>query len=131
MIYLDSGVVMRLVEGIPQNNPRYLSEIGNSPLATSSLALTECLCKPLANQDKVSLGLFQGFFASSNVRVFPVTVDIAVKAAELRARLNFKTPDAIHVATALITNSAKILTTDTDFEKARSLTSVPIVVLSS
>jgi len=129
MIYMDSNAIMRMVCGDEASRARFAAEIGSEKLLTSTLALVECLCKPIATKDELSLTLLRGFFSSIDVLVAPTTVEIAMKAAEIRAQFKFKTPDAVHIATALSHDLSKVLTTDTDFEKARSLTSAAIVVL--
>lgn len=63
----------------------------------------------------------------TEVEVFPITFDILREAANLRAKQNFKTPDAIHTATARIANCTYLLTNDPAF---RRLSSLQIIVLS-
>ena len=53
--------------------------------------------------------------SSANISTIPVTPNTAQTAAELRAVHNLKTPDAIHLATALDQQAAAFLTNDRDF----------------
>jgi predicted nucleic acid-binding protein len=129
MIYVDSSAIMRLVCGDSDARLRFATEIGDESLLTSSLAIVECFCKPMRLKDDVSLHLLHGFFASANVTVVPVSNGIAMQAATLRAQLRLKTPDAVHVATAQSQPMTKLLTTDSDFAKARAVLQTTVVVL--
>jgi predicted nucleic acid-binding protein len=67
--------------------------------------------------------LFRNF---PHLSVVPVTDDIAERAAFLRAHQNLKTPDALQVATALLSGSRFFLTND---ETLTSVKDIPIFVL--
>jgi predicted nucleic acid-binding protein len=67
--------------------------------------------------------LFRNF---PHLSVVPVTDDIAERAAFLRAHYNLKTPDAIQVATALVSGSRAFLTND---ENLASVKGIDILVL--
>jgi predicted nucleic acid-binding protein len=67
--------------------------------------------------------LFRNF---PHLSVIPVTDDIAERAAFLRARYNLRTPDAIQVATALISGSPAFLTND---KSLSSIEGIDIVIL--
>jgi predicted nucleic acid-binding protein len=80
---------------------------------TSTITLAECLVQPYRKED-VALAarcriLFRNF---PNLSVLPVTDDIGDKTALLRANYRLKTPDAIQLATALISGSSSFLTND-------------------
>ena len=55
-----------------------------------------------------------------------VNKNIARRAAELRAKYNLKTPDALHVATALETHCQAFLTNDMGLKR---ITEIQILVL--
>lgn len=86
---------------------------------TSVLTVTEALTK---SYELNSLNLIPDrltFIAGAGlITVVDVSRAIALKAAELRAKYRLKTPDAIHLATALEANCELFLTTDKDFTKA-------------
>ena len=69
-------------------------------LLTSQLSRLECRTKPLRAGDSSLLALYDSFFASLEVEVLPLSVNVVDRATELRATLNVKTPDALHLATA-------------------------------
>lgn len=55
-----------------------------------------------------------------NLKIIPLTIDISITAARLRAIHGLRTPDAIHIATALEAKSSGIITNDKDFKKIAS-----------
>ncbi len=58
--------------------------------------------------------------------IIPVTDDIAERAAFLRARYNIKTPDALQLATALLTGGKFFLTND---ESLSSVEEIHVLIL--
>jgi predicted nucleic acid-binding protein len=60
----------------------------------------------------------------------PVSRDILVAAARLRAETNMKLPDAIHIATAQITGCSYLLTNDSHLRAIPGLTILSLAELS-
>jgi predicted nucleic acid-binding protein len=91
---------------------------GNIRLITSTVALLEVLVHPIRNHDEHLAQRYNDILLSSpHVSTVPVTAQTAQTAAELRAEHNLKTPDAIHLATAIGQNAVAFLTNDRDFPK--------------
>lgn len=101
-IYLDSCIVIYLIEGSPQNRAAVEAVLqAYHPTATviSDLVRLECRVGPLRSGDLAMLKRFEDFFESVHVvAVSPAVCDLA---AELRAQHRLKTPDALHVAAAI------------------------------
>ncbi len=117
MIYVDSNVVIRLIEGdAAARSPleaRLLPHRGKGPfLLTSRLTRLECQVKPLRSSDVSLLAIYDAFFAGVEVSLLELTPDVLEKATEIRARLNLKTPDAIHLASAVVAKASAFLTGD-------------------
>jgi predicted nucleic acid-binding protein len=126
MIYADSGIIMRWVEGASQvRDPIELSwrqlPMADRLFVTSRLARLECRCKPLQDHRDDLLHLYEIFFASKEVDIREVDAAVVEKATELRANLGLKTPDAIHVATAMLAGVAAFWTTDSRLAKCPGL----------
>jgi len=99
-----------------------LVEAGEIQLVTSTVTLLEVLVMPLKRGDERLAHDYNDFLVSSpNVTTLPVSPAIAQTAAELRATTKLKTPDAIHLATALQHQAAAFLTNDRDFGDTGSL----------
>ena len=64
---------------------------------------------------------------SRNFSLVDVNPEIAENAAELRARYNLRTPDALQIASAIVTGCQAFITNDTVFKRVNELS---ILVLS-
>ncbi len=131
MIYADANVLIRLLEGTPAVRApietRLLPLRGTGRfLATSRLSRLECRCKPLRAGDTVLLALYESLFHGPEVQLVDITADIVEKATELRASLNFKTPDAIHLASAILIKATAFLTGDRTLARCGE---VPVEIL--
>lgn len=68
--------------------------------------------KPLRANDAHLLALYDAFFSSSEVDILEISRAIVEKATDLRAMLNVKTPDALHLASAILSGATAFLTGD-------------------
>jgi predicted nucleic acid-binding protein len=97
-------------------------EKGEMSAVTSTLTLTECLVQPYRKKDFALsaqyLVLFRNF---PNLSIIPLTDDIAERAAFLRAQYNLRTPDAVQLATALVSGCHAFLTNDDRFLAAKGI----------
>jgi predicted nucleic acid-binding protein len=127
LIYLDANIIIRLVEG--DVGARHSVEArlrGLLSFMTSRLSRLECRCRPLREGDQRLLGLYETFFNGSELSLCDVTAEVIERATELRAKLNVRTPDAIHLASAVLYGVTVFLTGD------RSLvgcTAVPVEIV--
>ncbi len=97
-------------------------EAGQFSLVTSVVTLLEVMVQPIRSGDEALAKDYQDILLhGNNITTLPVTLTIAQVAAELRAESRLKTPDAIHLATALEHQAVAFLTNDRDFGEARSL----------
>ena len=78
---------------------------------TSTLTISELLVKPLQLGQTDKARIFRELLAEY-VEIVPVTYEIAELAAQLRADHNFRTPDAIQIATAINRQADTFLTND-------------------
>lgn len=126
-IYLDTAPLIYYVEA----NPGYVTKmdvvitaVENNPIdATSSvITLVEILSRPLQLEDHRLVQEYRDILINSGeLRLIPVTVQIAGIAADLRARYNFRTPDALHMATAIHTGCDIFLTNDMDLKRVTEI----------
>ena len=131
MIYADANVIIRLVEGDAATRApleaRLLPFKGTTGfLQTSCLSRLECRVKPLRVADTKLLALYDAFFASTEVVLLELTGGVVEKATELRATLNVKTPDALHLASAILCGATAFLTGDKGFARCSE---IPVEVL--
>ena len=105
---------------------------GNLSGGTSELSLAKALVKPYQNQDLAQQAIYKQFICSSQqLSVIPVSRDVLIEAARLRASANIKLPDAIHAATALLTQCSTFLTNDKRFQVVPNLSVVLLSQITS
>jgi predicted nucleic acid-binding protein len=126
MIYVDSGIVMRLIEGADHVRIPIeirLREIPTSErfLVTSRLTMLECRCKPLGERRFEILKLYDAFFSQRKIRLKEIDAAIVEEATTVRAAVGLKVPDAIHAATAMLVGVTEFWTTDQHFSKCPGL----------
>ena len=80
---------------------------------TSELTLAEVLVRPLKDQKSGIAAIYEDLIQSQfDLRVEPVSRDILLSAAKLRAMSGCRLPDAIHIATAQKCASEFLFTAD-------------------
>lgn len=131
-VYLDTCCFIYLIEG--QSAWRALVEARLRALApttnliTSQLARLECRSKPTRDGDAALLGRYDSVFAASRVMVADITAGVIDRATAVRATHGFKSPDAIHLATAIESGASEFWTGDAALAKC---TDVRVVVLAT
>lgn len=123
LVYLDACVLIYMVEGAPELAEAILRVIDREDvsLATSTLTRLECRVGPLRAHDLELLSRYDGVFSAPDLALVDVTTAILDRAAEIRASLGLKTPDAIHVATAIDVGADLLLTNDADLRRVPGL----------
>jgi uncharacterized protein len=78
----------------------------------SDLTRLECRVKPLRAASDALLQDFDDFFEGAVAEIVPLSPQVLDRATELRAHHGFKTPDAIHLAAAVVSGCDVFLTND-------------------
>lgn len=106
-IGLDTNVFIYFLEGHPRYGAWCASlferiERGQYAAVTSTVTLLELLVQPYRDQkDELAHKIFALTSTYPKLEWFPLTMQLADHAAELRARYRLSTPDAIQLATAI------------------------------
>nr|VFJ45894.1 MAG: Predicted nucleic acid-binding protein, contains PIN domain [Candidatus Kentron sp. DK]VFJ47603.1 MAG: Predicted nucleic acid-binding protein, contains PIN domain [Candidatus Kentron sp. DK] len=117
-VYFDANIFIYLLEGYKElewqiEEIRSSLVLGECEIFTSELTLCEILVYPLGNQDNNSVEQYRAFLERSGAfQLIPTSKDTYIRASEYRALLRLRTPDAIHVATALESECDIFLTND-------------------
>ena len=131
MIDVDANVLIRIIEGdaatrAPLELRLLLLRNTGRFLLTSRLTRLECRVKPLRSNDTALLSLYDAFFSGAEVELLDLTADVVEKATKLRAKLNVKTPDALHLASAILAGATAFLTGDQALVRC---TEIPVEVM--
>ena len=131
-LYIETAPLIYYVE----EKPTYVTKMDaiidavdqTSIAAISSvILLTEVLSQPIKLGNTALERQYRNILLhSGGFSLLPVTKQIAEFAADLRARYNLRTPDALHVATAIIAGCDAFLTNDTALQRVAE---IPILLL--
>lgn len=123
----DTAPIIYFVE----EHPRYLAQVapafqsvaaGRLLGVTSVLTLMEVLVQPLRrNAHALQQAYTERLLHSAYFETHAIDAPIAERAAELRARFNLRTPDALQLATALHVGCQAFLTNDTALKRISDL----------
>lgn len=84
-----------------------------SSMVTSTVTCTEYLTYPYRTGNTEKIDVFFEFLTDCNVQIQPIDINIAKKAAQIRARYkDFKTMDCLQLATACLQQCDLFLTND-------------------
>lgn len=132
LLAFDTAPIIYFVEA----NPNYdavvtaiFKRIENGKITgiTSVISLTEVLIQPIRLQNQ-NLKLRYRDILQNSPNFFTKAIDasIAERAAELRAKYNLRTPDALQIATALENKCDAFLCNDKDLKK---VTEINVLIL--
>lgn len=100
---------------------------GQLQVITAAVTLTEALMKPLQNNDQNLVTLYHTmFYHTTGVSVVSINATIGEAAAHLRAQYGIRTPDALHLATAIETGCDAFLTNDLALKR---VSQIPVLAL--
>lgn len=117
-LYLDANSIIYCVEGASAFRSAVLARITpveQEPaglLMTSRLSRLECRVKPMRDANVPLLQTYDSFFSKKGLLVAEVGPQVIEIATELRAKYGFRTPDALHLATAIVEGADGMLTGD-------------------
>ena len=131
--YLDASAIIYLVEGAAVTQglvaQRIVTAEGDPAgrVLTSQLARLECRVKPLRAADAALLATYDAFFTRARLEVVDVSAMAIDRATELRVRYGFKTPDAIHLACAIVARADVFITGDANLARCPE---IPVEIVS-
>ena len=100
---------------------------GTHEMITSVLAFSECAVRPYKEGNWPVLDQVKLMFQMPGLTVYPMDETVAEEAARLRAIYNFKMPDAIMAATAIVHGAEVLLTND---YRLAGMKEIPVVKLN-
>ena len=132
IVFLDTNIVIYLVDDPPTFGARAMARVtalraAGATFAVSDLVRLECRVYPMRMADHGLLGRYDAFFASPQVRVLSLTAPVCDCATLLRATHNFKTPDALQLAAAIVHGCDRFVTNDA---RLQACAGIPVELLS-
>lgn len=131
-LYIETAPLIYYVE----ENPTYIArmdavmeaiEKSSISVFSSVITLTEVLNHPMKLGNKPLVQAYRDILINSaRYQLVPINISIAESAANLRASYNLRTPDALHVASALHYRCDVFLTNDAGIKR---VTDLPILIL--
>lgn len=133
-IFLDACAIIYWVEGAEPFYSKFISKLEelahkhpHHTLMISRLSLLECLTKPLREQNKKTLAIYQHFFKLPDLFILEIDSQVIDLATQIRAHYNLHTPDAIQAASCLATHRPHLfLTNDKCFNSISKLKTILI-----
>jgi predicted nucleic acid-binding protein len=124
LVVVDSAPLIYLLDDHPEFGPMFegvfeLHAQGMIRIAISTLAMAEVLGGPLKHGQDVLARRYEK--ALAGFEVVPVSQEIAVTAARIRAACGLRLPDALQAATALEVGAVALVTHERDFSRLPDL----------
>ncbi len=126
-VYLDSCIVIYLIENagsFSELTRRFFANNSSAILYLSPLVRLEVLVKPMRDKAESLVADYEDFIAAQNS--LSMNDSIVDQALQLRVRHGLKTPDALHLATALHHGCDEFWTNDDRLNKVVSGISVNV-----
>ena len=117
-LYLDANAIIYLIEGAAHNRQLVRNRLASMDFVAGDLVLTsrltwlECRVKPLRDNRTDLLNAYHAFLAQHFVRLIDVSSKVIDVATTMRVKYRVKTPDSIHLATAIDEQVDEFLTAD-------------------
>lgn len=123
-VYLDSAPIIYLVENVSPYVNRLIEKLSSEDMCQicSDLSRLECRMKPLRDRESALVNAFDTYFDEIIGETVPLSRTVIDRATEIRARYGFKTPDALHLASAIIAQCDLFLTNDKQLQKFNEIT---------
>lgn len=94
----------------------------NAQAITSIITYIELTTQSALKGNRQLVRKYRDFLSNSqNIALFPLTMDIADHVVELRAKYDFKTPDAIQLGTALACGADYVIANDKKWRTVEEL----------
>jgi predicted nucleic acid-binding protein len=127
VIYLDTNVIIRFIEGDSSSRESIRVRLTDENLfTTSQLSRLECRCRPMRANDTALLAVYDLFFSANGLRMIEINAKVIDEATSIRAFTGLKSPDALHLAAAIVGGATLFLTGDVQLTR---FTRLPVEII--
>jgi predicted nucleic acid-binding protein len=126
-LYLDACTIIYLIEGSKLFREAAARRLlvhrthSEAVLISSFLSRLECRVLPLREENHELLATYDAFFSADRLSLMSVSPEIIERATWLRAKHRFKTPDALHLSTAIESEADVFLTGDQELSRCEEI----------
>ena len=130
LVYVDAMIVIYSVDGHPIYSPIcaplwQAAQKGDLTVVSSELIIMETRIGPIRAKDMAQVQVREDVWKMSGTLLLPITLQILRDASNIRAgNPAIKTPDAIHISTAMMHKCALFVTNDIGFRRVPGLPAV-------
>ena len=113
-LYLDAAPVIYAIEQVPRYAGAVDARLSAAEVVqvVSDLTRMECRVKPLRDGNSDLLKDYDDYFEGVVAEIVALSREVMDRATAIRGQYGFKTPDAIHLAAAVISGCDVFLTND-------------------
>ena len=113
-VYLDAAPVIYAVEQVPLYAAAVDARLSTAEVVqvVSDLTRMECRVKPLRDGNSDLLKDYDDYFEGAVTEIVALSREVIDGATAIRAQYGLKTPDAIHLAAAVVSGCDVFLTND-------------------
>ncbi|MEZ0314053.1 MAG: type II toxin-antitoxin system VapC family toxin [Myxococcota bacterium] len=127
VVTVDAAPIIYVLDGHKKLGPAYAPlfqavEEGRNAIVISTITIAQVIAGPLSARNTALAERYRmALTSSTGWSTQDVTVDVAERAARLRVDHGLRLPDAIQLATALLSGSHALVTHDRDFSSVAVL----------
>jgi predicted nucleic acid-binding protein len=113
-LYLDTAPIIYLVEQVPRYAEAVDRRVSSNSIiqVVSDLTRLECRVKPVRDHNDSLLQDYDDYFNEVVTEIVSLSGLVMDRTTDIRAYYGFKTPDAIHLAAAVVSDCDVFLTND-------------------
>jgi len=126
-VYWDACSIVYLIEGAEPFHGKIVAALkafggsAETRILTSRLSVLECRVRPIRDNNKPLLAAYDAFFSADRLILAEIDARVIETATQLRATYRFRSPDAIHLATAIEEKADVFLTGDSALKQCREV----------
>ena len=130
-VFLDTSPLIYLLDSdvnFGDKTNKILSALArdNNQFVSSVITCTEYLVIPYRTDNRPLVDAFWELVADCGMILYPITKEIALKAADIRAEYGFKTMDSLQLAVACMEGCQMFLTNDKQLRRFREISCVTV-----
>ena len=130
-VFLDTSPLIYLLDNdvnFGDKTNKILSALAqdNNQFVSSVITCTEYLVAPYRTDNRPLVEAFWELVADCGMILYPITKEIALKAADIRAEYGFKTMDSLQLAVACMEGCQMFLTNDKQLRRFGEISCVTV-----